>query len=53
MQRIRYNWGEISEERTCKRRSAKHLEVLPSLLEGARCKNLSTASGVAYEGTRH
>ena len=39
-QRIRYNFGategEISGERTCKRRSAKHLEVLPSLLEG-RC----------------
>jgi hypothetical protein len=28
--------GEISGERACKRRSAKHLESLPSLLEG-RC----------------
>jgi hypothetical protein len=27
--------GEISGERTCKRRSAKHLEFLPSLLEDA------------------
>ena len=38
--RIRYNFGtaggEISGERTCKRRSAKHLVVLPLLLEG-RC----------------
>src|SRR2546429_9790132 len=37
---VRYNvgtiGGEISGERTCKRRSAKHLEFLPSLLEG-RC----------------
>ena len=44
-QRIRYNFGttegEISGERTCKRRSAKHLEVLPSLLEGRRSIQLS------------
>jgi len=39
-QRIRYNFGttegEISGERAGKRRSAKHLEFLPSLLEGRR-----------------
>jgi hypothetical protein len=37
IKRVRYNLGttegEISGERTCKRRSAKHLEFLPSLLE--------------------
>jgi hypothetical protein len=42
---IRYNFGttggEISGERTCKRRSAKHLEFLPSLLEGRRSIQLS------------
>jgi hypothetical protein len=36
--RIRYKFGttegKISGERTRKRRSAKHLEFLPSLLEG-------------------
>ena len=35
--KIRYNFGtaeaEISEERICKGRSARHLEFLPSLLE--------------------
>jgi hypothetical protein len=44
-QRIRYNFGttggEISGERACKRRSAKHLEFLPSLLEGRRSIQLS------------
>src|SRR6266446_7085975 len=39
-QQIRYNFGttggEISGERACKRRSAKHLQFVPSLLEG-RC----------------
>jgi len=53
----RYNFGtsksEISGERTCKRRSAKHLELPPVLLEGTQYKTLSTASGVAYEETRH
>ena len=43
--RIRYNFGttegEISGERTHKRRSAKHLEFLPSLLEGRRSIQLS------------
>ena len=42
---VRYNvgtiGGEISGERTCKRRSAKHLEFLPSLLEGRRSIQLS------------
>jgi hypothetical protein len=42
---VRYNFGtikgEISGERTCKRRSAKHLEFLPSLLEGRRSIQLS------------
>jgi hypothetical protein len=42
---IRYNFGttkgEISGERPCKRRSAKHLEFLPSLLEGRRSIQLS------------
>jgi hypothetical protein len=33
--------GEISGERTRKRRSAKHLELLPSLLEGRRSIQLS------------
>src|SRR2546430_11983086 len=33
--------GEISGERTCKRRSAKHLEFLRSLLEGRRSIQLS------------
>jgi hypothetical protein len=44
-QRIRYNFGttegKISGERACKRRSAKHLEFLPSLLEGRRSIQLS------------
>jgi hypothetical protein len=44
-QRIRYNFGttggEISGERACKRRSAKHLEFLPSLFEGRRSIQLS------------
>ncbi len=44
-QRIRYNFGttegEISGERIRKRRSAKHLEVLFSLLEGRRSIQLS------------
>ncbi len=42
---IRYNFGstggEISGERTCKRRSAKHLEFVPSLFEGIRSIQLS------------
>jgi hypothetical protein len=42
---IRYNFGttkgEISGERPCKRRSAKHLEFLPSLLEGSFSIRLS------------
>ena len=53
---VRYNFGttegEISGESVRKRRSAKHLEFLPSLLEGAQYKTLSAASGVAYVGTR-
>ena len=44
-QRIRYDFGttggEISGGRACKRRSAKHLESLPSLLEGRRSIQLS------------
>jgi hypothetical protein len=44
-QRIRYNFGttggEISGEKACKRRSAKHLEFVPSLLEGRRSIQLS------------
>jgi hypothetical protein len=48
-QRIRYNFGttggEISGERACKRRSAKHLEFLPSLLEGRRSIQLSYGRG--------
>jgi hypothetical protein len=40
VRRIRYNFGtaggEISGERTCKRRSAKHLVVLP-LQSGSIC----------------
>jgi len=44
-QRIRYSFGttggEISGERACKRRSAKHLEFLPSLFEGRRSIQLS------------
>src|SRR6266436_8703333 len=44
-QRIRYNFGttggEISGERACKRRSAKHLQFVPSLLEGRRSIQLS------------
>src|ERR1700674_5291996 len=43
--RVRYNFGttggEVAGERTCKRRSAKHLEFLPSLLEGRRSIHLS------------
>ena len=42
---VRYNFGttegEISGERIRKRRSAKHLEFLPSLLEGRRSFQLS------------
>ena len=44
-QRVRYNFGiteaEISGERACKRRPAKHLDVLPPLLEGRRSLQLS------------
>ena len=50
-QRIRYNFGttggEISGERACKRRSAKHLEFLPSLLEGRRSIQLSYGASLA------
>ena len=45
--------GKISGERTCKRGSAKHLDFLPSLLEGMQYKTLSAAAGVAYGGARH
>ena len=42
---VRYNVGtivgKISGERTCKRRSAKHLEFLPFFLEGRRSIQLS------------
>ena len=42
---VRYNFGiteaEISGERACKRRPAKHLDVLPPLLEGRRSLQLS------------
>jgi hypothetical protein len=51
-QRIRYNFGtaggEISGERTCKRRSAKHLVVLPPLLEGRRSIQLSYGRDVHF-----
>jgi hypothetical protein len=44
-QRIRYNFGTtegmISGESTRKRRSAKHLGIVPSLLEGRRSIQLS------------
>jgi hypothetical protein len=53
--RVRYNFGttggEILGERTCKRLSAKHLEFLPSLLEGRRSIRLSygrTKSNLFY-----
>jgi hypothetical protein len=36
-----------------KRRSAKHLDFMPSLLEAMQYKTLSAASGVAYEEARH
>jgi hypothetical protein len=43
--RVRYNFGttegEISGERTRKRRSAKHLGFLPSFLEGSCSIRLS------------
>ncbi len=48
----RYNFGisegEISGERTCKRRSAKHLEFPPFLLEGRRSIHLSYGRVVGY-----
>jgi hypothetical protein len=45
--------GEISGKRIGKRRSAKHLEFVPSLLEAMQYKTLSAAAGVAHEQARH
>jgi len=50
---IRYNFGttegEISGERLRKRRSAKYLGFLSSLLEAMQCKALTAASGPLAE----
>jgi hypothetical protein len=54
----RYNFGisksEISGERTCKRRSAKHLELPPVLLEGKRSIQLSYGRilGYSFDSTK-